>query len=122
MGNAPIEPEDPWNTGDWESWIGTDGKPKWINSAVQRIAGVSVEHCLRMDDYPLPLIHPDDREFMRARHAEALAGTSGNDVTFRILRPDGTVVWGAKSWQSITAADGTPMGYRASIRDITDRK
>ncbi len=109
-------------TYDWESWIGTDGKPKWINLAVERIAGVSVEECMRMDDYPLPLIHPDDREFMRGRHAEAMAGTSGNDVTFRILRPDGSVVWGAKSWQSITAADGTPLGYRSSIRDVTDRK
>lgn len=109
-------------TCDWETWIGTDGRPKWINPAVERIAGVTVEACLQMEDYPLALVHPDDRVHMCERLAGALAGIPGHDVPFRIQRPDGAAVWGAMSWQPIAAADGRPLGYRSSVHDHTVRK
>lgn len=109
-------------TYDWESWIGSDGKPKWINPAVERMTGVAVGECLRMPGYPLPLVHPDDREAMRGHIANAEAGRPGNDVPLRIQKSDGTTLWASMSWQSITAKDGTPLGYRTSIRDISGRK
>ena len=108
-------------TCDWESWVGTDGRPKWINPGVERITGVSVDTCLNMPEYPLPLIHPEDRERMRGCLAAALAGVAGNDVQFRIWRSDGVETWGAISWQPI-AAGGAALGYRSSVRDITQRK
>src|SRR4051795_12198664 len=49
-------------TSDWESWHGTDGRLIWVNPAVERVTGYSVAECLNMQDYPLPLVVPDDRE------------------------------------------------------------
>lgn len=109
-------------TYDWESWIGMDGRPRWVNPAVTRMTGYSVADCLAMADYPLPLVHPEDRGMIADHLRDARSGVSGNDVAFRILRKDGTVGWGAVSWQPITDRRGRSLGYRTSVRDITLRK
>lgn len=109
-------------TYDWETWVGLDGRARWINPAVERISGYSVEECLAMPDYPLPLVHEHDRAEIARVLADAGRGGAGNDVEFRIYRKDKQVRWGAVSWQSITDRQGAPIGYRTSVRDITGRK
>lgn len=105
-------------TYDLESWTGTDGRPLWINPAVERLTGYTVDQCLDMPDFPLPLVHQEDRR----RVAKALSGGSGNDLPFRLCRRDGQAVWVSMSWQPTFAADGTCLGCRSSMRDIGDRK
>jgi PAS domain S-box-containing protein len=109
-------------TYDWETWFSQTGEVRWINPAVQRMTGYSVEECLAMPHYPLPILHPDDREDMRALLDFAAKGSSGNDVEFRILRRNGDLAWGAISWQPISGAGGERMGFRTSVRDISQRK
>lgn len=109
-------------TYDWESWLGLDGRPRWVNPAVERMTGYRPGECLTMADYPLPLVHPDDRAAMRANLQAAAEGVSGNDVAFRILRRDGRTIWGAISWQSLFDEAGRALGFRTSVRDITQRK
>src|SRR5690554_6084189 len=42
-------------TYDVESWIDCDGRLLWVNPAVERVSGYSVEECRQMHDYPRPL-------------------------------------------------------------------
>lgn len=109
---------------DWESWHDKQGALLWVNPAVQRITGRSAEECLAMREYPLPLIHPEDRHVFATLQAKALAGIPGNDLSFRIVREDAPeqLVWAAASWNPVRDENGAPDGYRTSIRDITDRK
>lgn len=109
-------------TYDWETWFSESGDVHWINPAVERITGYSVEECREMPDYPLPLLHPDDRNRLFRLLKSARNGSSGNDVEFRILRRDGDLAWGAVSWQPISDPDGKMLGFRTSIRDISERK
>jgi PAS domain S-box-containing protein len=109
-------------TYDWESWIDPDGKPRWINPAVLRMTGYSVPECLRMRDYPLPLIDRDDRKEIRRHLIAASRGESGNDIAFRIKHRDGSVRWAAVSYQSLFDDGGHFLGYRTSVRDFTERK
>ncbi|MBK6847051.1 MAG: PAS domain S-box protein [Proteobacteria bacterium] len=109
-------------TFDWESWIGPQGDTRWINPAVERMTGYAVAECLALADYPLALVHLDDRAALREALAGAARGSSGNDLEFRIQRRDGTVGWGAMSWQPLTGSEGRQLGYRTSVRDITERK
>lgn len=109
-------------TYDWESWLGVEGELLWINPAVERMTGYSQEECLELSDYPLPLVHSEDRERIAGLLAAARAGGSGNDVAFRIARKDGGIGWGAISWQPIHDEAGAPIGVRTSVRDITERK
>lgn len=109
-------------TYDWEAWVGPDKIVRWINPAVERITGYSADECLKMPDYPLPLVFEDDREAVAHHLAAATRGESGNHEEFRIMRKDGTLRWGAVSWQPIINAGGKFDGYRTSVRDITDTK
>ncbi|MBS0205484.1 MAG: PAS domain S-box protein [Planctomycetes bacterium] len=109
-------------TYDWESWHGTDRRLLWVNQAVQRITGYSVDDCLQMDDYPLPLVRVSDRPRIADVLAHAAAGIPGNDVEFCVQTRSDVVRWAAISWQSISDDCGRNIGFRTSIRDITDRK
>jgi len=109
-------------TYDWENWIGTDGKPLWVNPAVQRITGYSVDECLAMPDFPLPLIDEDDREMVAQKIRGAIQGTSENDFEFQVRHKAGHPVWVAASWQPIYDSRGASLGHRSSLRDINERK
>ena len=107
----------------WESWLGSDGQPLWVNPMVERFTGYTVEECLAMPDYPLPLIHEDDlRDAGKVFHQAIEGKTTGNDFSFRIRRKDGSVLWMAVSWQPMYDSQGVYIGIRYSSRDITDRE
>lgn len=108
-------------TYDWETWFLPNGQVRWINRAVERITGYGVEECLDLPDYPLPLVHEEDRARLSRLLGQAMGGSSGNDVEFRVLRKDGSTGWAAVSWQPMTR-DGVVIGVRTSMRDISQRK
>ncbi len=109
-------------TYDWESWIDATGQLVWVNPAVERMTGFGVAECFRMKDYPLPLVHSEDREAIAALLRAAAAGGSGNDFEFRVVTKQGETRWLAVSWQGLQQGDGVPLGYRTSVRDIHERK
>ena len=109
-------------TYDWETWLGSDGRPIWINPAVERFTGYSAADCLAMPDYPLPLIVAEDRGRIAAWLQGVLEGSSGNNVEFRVQRKDGAVRWMGVSWQPIVDDNRQPLGYRTSVRDINGLK
>lgn len=109
-------------TYDWENWFSPKGELLWVNPAVARITGYTPEQCHDMEGFPIPLIHPDDRAFMQQKFTTALHGERGKDVEFRLVRKDGAVIWAAVSWQPIFDSNGENLGYRSSIRDITEKK
>lgn len=98
---------------DWESWIGPHNKPLWINPAVERMTGYSVEECMAMRNYPLPLVHPEDRQ----RLVRELKQLRGNNLPFRIVRKDRSIRRAAISWQAITDVGGDFSGLRTSVRE-----
>ncbi len=110
------------STYDWETWVGSDGQTRWINPAVERFTGYSVDECLVMPSYPLCLVHPPDRASITEALRSAAQGSAGNDLELRVEHRDGSVRWAAMSWQSLITAGGRVLGYRTSIRDIADRK
>jgi len=109
-------------TYDWEIWVGPPGRVLWTNPAAQRVTGYSIKEIMAMSDYPGSVVYEQDRDRIERAFRSALKGSTGNDVQFRIVRKDGMVIWGEKSWQPIFDDDGNSLGHRESIRDITSRK
>jgi len=109
-------------TYDWESWVGNDGALLWVNPAVERITGYSVDECMAMPDYPIPIIAEADRETVARQIREAVQGSSRNDFEFRVRHKEGHLAWVAASWQPIYDSRGARLGHRSSIRDIAERK
>jgi PAS domain S-box-containing protein len=107
---------------DCECWLDVYGKLLWINPAVFRLTGYTVDECMAMADFPLPIIHKEDTDRVAMLFTKAMQGTSANDEAFRIQCKDGSLKWAAVSWQPIYDLDGSPLGHRSSVRDITDRK
>ena len=122
-----VLPEERWfravadYTNDWESWHGPDGRLIWVNPAVERLTGYSVDECLKMADYPLSLIDTADRERIAEILRKALGRTSGEHVEFRSVHRSGEIRWMNLSWQPMYAEHGNYLGLRTSIRDVTDR-
>jgi PAS domain S-box-containing protein len=109
-------------TYDWENWVGVDGKLLWVNPAVERITGYSVDDCMAMPDFPIPIVAEADREVFAGQMREAVQGSTRNDFEFRVRHKDGHLAWVAASWQPIQDSRGAKLGYRSSIRDVAERK
>ena len=107
---------------DWESWVGVDGKISWVNPAVEKITGYTVEDCLGMADFPLPMVAPEDAALIQTGFQEAVQGIRGEGLQFRIACKDGSRRWGFMSWQPIFDRNGVLQGHRSSVRDITEQK
>ncbi|MEO8377781.1 MAG: sigma 54-interacting transcriptional regulator [Candidatus Sumerlaeota bacterium] len=86
------------------------------------MTGYTVREAMHMVDYPVQIIHPDDRERITEVLRGALGGSSGSDIQFQILHKNGSAIWGAISWQPIHNETGACIGYRSSVRNITQRK
>lgn len=108
-------------TYDWEGWHGPDGRLLWVNPAVQRMTGYTPEECLRMVDYPIPMTAPESRQKVTAILEAAHAGTSQNDVEFEAMSRDGRRRQVAVSWQPMYDEQQRHLGFRTSIRDMTER-
>lgn len=108
-------------TYDWEGWHSPDGQLLWVNPAVERMTGYSPEDCLKMKDYPFPMIAPESRPRISEILAEAKAGSSRNDVEFETIDRTGKRRRMAVSWQPMYDESGRHLGFRTSIRDMTER-
>ncbi|CAD6555394.1 bifunctional diguanylate cyclase/phosphodiesterase [Paraburkholderia metrosideri] len=109
-------------TVNWEIWWGPDGKPRWINSAVEKYIGYTVDECMTLRDFAGTVIYPEDIPRVAPEFKNALQGLRGDDLEFRCVRKDGSLMWLSASWVPITDARGDFIGFRTSGRDITERK
>jgi signal transduction histidine kinase len=55
-------------------------------------------------------------------YAAARDQTPGENLDFRIISHDGQLQWMSLSWQPMYAAEGGYLGYRTSVRDVTERR
>jgi PAS domain S-box-containing protein len=109
-------------TYDWESWHGPDGRLIWVNPAVERVTGYTVSECLGMNDYPLPIVAPEDRERIATVLADAQMRASGDDVDFQAVHRRGETRWMSLCWQPMYDGSTTYLGFRTSVRDVTERR
>jgi PAS domain S-box-containing protein len=94
----------------------------WVNSAVERFTGYSPAECLALADYPLPMTASADRRRIVEALDDAKRGNSSNDLEFQAVHRDGTSRWMAVSWQPMYSEKGEHLGFRTSVRDVTQRR
>ncbi len=109
-------------TYDWEMWLSITGTLLWINPAVQRITGYTVEQVLNFKDFPLPIVHYEDREMVELALKLSAKGTDFDNFEFRIYTKDDQLKWISMCTQPIFDQNDAPQGIRVSLRDITQRK
>ncbi len=104
----------------WESWFSEDGRLLWVNPSVERVTGYSEVECYRMADFPMAIVHPEDRDTVAAVIRESRRLGNKGHCEARILRKDGVTRWTAAEWQPARDSRGALAGVRVSVRDITE--
>lgn len=105
-------------THDLEFWLSPEGRLLWINPSIERMLGYTVAECMEMRDFPLNIVHAEDRPSAEPRLRKALEGSLESGYVFRACRKDGSAFWAAASWQLIKDGQGESTGLRASIHDV----
>ena len=104
-----------------EIWINTDGQLEWVNPSASFLVGYSLEEIKSMPDFPLPLIHEDDREMVETSFRQSLNSKPKGCDDFRLIHKEGHEVWASSTCNTAFNQKGQVIGLRASIIDISER-
>jgi PAS domain S-box-containing protein len=105
--------------GSW-SWERATDRISW-SAELYRIFGLSPSETPLNSSAYLSVVHPDDRELVRASGARSLQSGEPFAVEHRIVRPDGTIRWVHGRGRRLLG-DHEPTGMLGTAQDITDRK
>jgi PAS domain S-box-containing protein len=106
--------------GTWE-WNVQTGESVWSDMVWELLGLTPADKSLSVDDF-LSFIHPEDRERVWAKVSEVLAKGDEYYDEFRIVRPDGRVVWLSSQGRVVRSADGTAERLIGVNIDIGRRK
>jgi PAS domain S-box-containing protein len=70
----------------------------------------------------LTKVHPDDREMLSAAMAALSPEKPNLQISYRMLRPDGTLIWVERNSRAHFSEHGTLLRIVGMVVDITDRK
>jgi PAS domain S-box-containing protein len=106
--------------GSWEYDIAND-RLVWDDETI-RIFGISRETFRGNMAALLALVHPDDREPLKAMQVCALASHGITEMEYRILKPDGVVRRVYDRGQVTWYEDGKPAQSIGMIMDVTEQR
>lgn len=96
-------------------------KLQYVNAAVEGIYGRPVQDFFDQSDLWLRLIHPDDRLSVAAA-CQTLAQNDRDEMSYRILLPDGQIRWVRSSATMVRDSYGKPLRVDGITLDITEHK
>ena len=109
------------NALDVVSRIDADGSRSYLSPSALAVFGVPAERLIRQD--VLSLVFPPDRMAVAETRARLLAGFDTDAVvTFRVARPDGTLVWLEERWHTVPHDTDGAAGFVTIARDVTERQ
>lgn len=109
------------HTYDWEFWSDPDGRFLYCSPSCERITGKSREAFLADPSLLEKMVHPEDRALLEAHQQQARCSRIGGELTFRIVRPDGSIRWIEHLCAPLLDGEGRYLGIRGSNRDATGR-
>jgi diguanylate cyclase (GGDEF)-like protein/PAS domain S-box-containing protein len=100
-----------------ESWITT-----YVSPQIEAILGVTPEAYRTDPDLWSRMLHPDDRERAVQDYERGRATGRPFSMEYRLIGPDGRVVWFQDSALVLPSSDGRPALIQGVMLDITERK
>lgn len=108
-------------TYDWEYWRNPDGTLEYVSPASKRITGYSAVEILARPALLDEIVYEEDAHIWKKHGNETNKQHTLQDITFRIRRKDGNLIWVEHACQPVTTPTGEFVGFRASNRDISNR-
>lgn len=88
---------------------------------VRLLGGPSLPDPCRLDDL-LALVHPVDAAAVRQAFERSAVDARNVELDFRVVRPDGSVLWLYLQARTVTGEDGRPLHLSGACVDVTSRK
>ena len=102
------------------TWDIEAGRYSYIGPQVERLFGHSPEQWIDTAKW-LQILHPDDRARVQCKLREFLRQPGDGSMEYRMLRPDGSVVWVRDIIQIEIDENGRRVGY-GTVVNVTDSK
>lgn len=106
--------------GNWD-WEIHEQKLFWSDQ-IYRIFGMEKGQDLPTGEKFLEAVAPEDRDWVKRVHEEALRTGEPLEGEYRICRGDGQIRWVREKAEIIANEDGKPIRISGTIQDITERK
>ncbi|MCJ7832541.1 MAG: EAL domain-containing protein [Actinobacteria bacterium] len=101
---------------------GQDSPTVYVSPQIEKILGVTPEEYLADPLYWRNHLHPEDRERAEADY-DSFAQTGSPDTSdYRMLKPDGSVVWISDKAMAILDEDGSPLMVQGVMFDVTKQR
>lgn len=107
---------------DWEYWLAPDKSIRYISPSCERLCGYTQEEFYSDPQLLSKILCPQDLTRYENHTHYLQENGDPEPVDFRIITRDGRERWIAHVCRQIVDKDGTWLGWRASNRDITERK
>lgn len=109
-------------THDWEYWSAPDGSLLYVSPSCERITGYSSGLFIEDPSLSREIVVPEDRGVWDAHHHDGQEELKFRQIQFRIRTRDGNIRWIEHACIPVIDEQGEFQGFRASNRDITERK
>jgi PAS domain S-box-containing protein len=105
------------------AWLGDLKKGLiYLDQSSSRLVGVSYNpNGYSYDDFER-ILHPDDKHRVQELRRDAIQKQKDYEAEYRILRPDGKMIWLFARGRADYDTKGIPVSFSGAIIDITDRK
>ncbi|MBL8482358.1 MAG: PAS domain S-box protein, partial [Rhodocyclaceae bacterium] len=106
---------------DWIFWVAPDGRCIYVSPACQAISGYGPAEFMA-DPALMPRIVADEDAAACLEFRAENGRTAGGEDEFRICRKDGLQRWVSLECCRVQGELGENLGWRGTLRDITERK
>lgn len=105
-----------WRTGETMSvW-------QWVSDNVENLYGVDDKALLGTFEVYSRWIHESDREHVGRTYDSLMAQPRSYTLQYRVIRPDGSLLWLKETGEPVFDDAGTLRYYRGASQDVTDQK
>jgi diguanylate cyclase (GGDEF)-like protein/PAS domain S-box-containing protein len=94
----------------------------WASPQIERLLGRSPEELVADQELWYELIHPDDREWVIAEEKRVFEAVEACDMEYRMVSPDGRVVWVRDQDTIVRDEAGKPLFTQGVLYDITEQR
>jgi len=94
----------------------------YVNPQIEQILGVTPQAYRADPDMWLRMVHPEDRERVKAESDAFLAGEGDDLADYRMIRPDGRVVWVRDRAYAFRDDEGHVIWEHGILFDVTELK
>ncbi len=94
----------------------------YVSPQIEEILGVTAAEYLADPDTWMRMVHPDDRATVEAESDAFLAGHGGDLTDYRMVRPDGRIVWIRDRAFAQRDEEGRVIWEQGILFDVTELK